>query len=119
VKRSFASYSSPDDSTKVICINSREYKKAKASGYWFAFHPHQRDMLSESSKILLSAWLRFTGCRFAHSWRVVRDMARAFHITELEDRFYWHIRVDKDKDGFILRVKKGENAVRLDEYLIK
>jgi hypothetical protein len=46
-------------------------------------------------------------------------MARAFHITELEDRFYWHIRVDKDKDGFILRVKKGENAVRLDEYLIK
>jgi hypothetical protein len=119
VKRSFASYSSPDDSTKVICINSREYKKAKASGYWFAFHPHQRDLLSETSKSYLALGCGSPDAVLLIPGELFVTWLERFHITELEDRFYWHIRVDKDEEGFILRVRKGEKAVRLDEYLIK
>lgn len=119
VKRSFASYSSPDESVRVICINSREYKKANASGYWFAFHPHQRDLLSEGAKTFLAL-----GCGSPEAVLVIPGETFVkwldrFHVTELEGRFYWHIRVDKDKEGFLLRVKKGSEPVRLNQYLVK
>jgi hypothetical protein len=39
--------------------------------------------------------------------------------TEREDRFYWHVRIHKDKEGYLLRVKKGADTVRLNEYLLK
>jgi hypothetical protein len=42
-----------------------------------------------------------------------------FHKTELDDRFYWHVRISKDKEGYLLRVKKGADTVRLNEYLLK
>ncbi len=119
VKRSFASYSSPDERIKVICINSREYKKAKVSGFWFAFHPHQRDLLSDGLKTFLAL-----GCGSKENILLIPGAAfvnwlERFHITELEGRFYWHIRIDKDKDHFLLRVKKGAEGVQLDQYLIK
>lgn len=119
VKRSFASYSSPDESLKIICINSREYKKTKASGYWFAFHPHQRDLLRDGSKTFLAL-----GCGSKENILLIPgptfvQWLERFHITELEGRFYWHIRIDKDKDRYLLRVKKGAEVVPLDQYLIK
>ncbi len=61
VKRSFAVYSSPDENLAVICINSREYKKAKHSGYWFAFHPHQRDLLKKPQTNFCGTWMWFSG----------------------------------------------------------
>jgi len=119
VKRSLAVYSSPDEELAVVCINSREYKKSKHSGYWFAFHPHQRDLLQNHKQTFVAlgcgsqdAILLIPGPKF------IKWLER-FHITELEDRFYWHVRVDKDKDGYLLRVKKGAEAVRLNEYLLK
>lgn len=119
VKRSLAVYSSPDENLAVICINSREYKKPKHSGFWFAFHPHQRDLLQQHKQTFVAlgcgspeAVLLIPGIKF------VKWLER-FHITELEDRFYWHVRVDKDKEGYVLRVKKGAEGIRLNEYLLK
>jgi hypothetical protein len=119
VKRSSAVYSSPDENIAVICINSREYKKAKHSGFWFAFHPHQRDLLQNCKQSFValgcgsvSAILLIPGLNFT-SW------LDRLHKTERGDTFYWHIRVDKNKDGYLLRVKKGANAIRLNEYLLK
>lgn len=119
VKRSYASYSSPDESLKVVCINSREYKKTKTSGYWFAFHPHQRDLLSEGPRSFLAL-----GCGSPDTVLLIPgeqflQWLDRLHITELDNRYYWHIRVNQDKDGFLLRVKKGEDTVRLNQYLIK
>lgn len=118
VKRSFASYSSPDESVSLICINSREYKKAKSSGFWFAFHPHQRDLLRDGSKTFLAL-----GCGSKENILLIPgpmfvNWLDRFHITEVDDRFYWHIRIDKDKDHYLLRVKKGAEAIQLDQYLI-
>jgi hypothetical protein len=42
-----------------------------------------------------------------------------FHKTEREDRFYWHIRVAKEKERFVLRVKRGTESVILNKYLLK
>lgn len=119
VKQSYAVYSSPDTKLTVVCIISREYKKPKNSGFWFAFHPHQRDLVlnDEQSYVALGCGsekfiLLIPGPKFA-SW------LDRFHVTELDGRFYWHVRVDKDKDGFLMRVRKGADTIQLNEYLIK
>jgi len=120
VKRSLAVYSSPDENLALVCINSREYKKPNGSGFWFAFHPHQRDLLQNHKRTFVAL-----GCGSEESILLIPGATfvgwlERFHITELEEgRFYWHVRVDKDKQGFLLRVKKGADAVKLNEYLLK
>ena len=122
VKRSSAVYSSPDENLAVICINSREYKNAKHSshsGYWFAFHPHQRDLLQNHKQTFVAL-----GCGSADTillipGKIFVKWLDRFPKTEREDRFYWHVRIHKDKEGYLLRVKKGADTVRLNEYLLK
>ena len=119
VKRSSAVYSSPDEQIAVICINSREYKKAKHSGYWFAFHPHQRDLLQNHKQTFVAL-----GCGSADHILLIPGSVFVswldrFHTTEKRDRFYWHIRVEKNKDGYLFRVKKGTDVVKANEFLLK
>ena len=118
VKRSSTVYSSPDEKLAVICINSREYKTAKGSGYWFAFQPHQRDLLKSHNQTFVALGcgsadliLLIPGHNFA-SW------LDRFHKTERGDKFFWHVRVEKNKEGYSLKVKKGTDAVRAGEYLL-
>jgi hypothetical protein len=119
IKRSSAVYSAPDENLLVICINSREYKKATSSGYWFAFHPHQRDLVQNHEQSFVAL-----GCGSKDSILLIPAadflplLARC-HKTEREDRFYWHIRIEKDKDGYVLRTKKGTEPVRLNQFLVK
>ena len=42
-----------------------------------------------------------------------------FNTTERADKIYWHVKVARGKDGYLLRVKKGADVVRLNEYLLK
>jgi hypothetical protein len=119
VKRSSAVYSSPDEQLAVICINSREYKKTKHSGFWFAFHPHQRDLLNNHKQTFVAL-----GCGSADNILLIPgtifvSWLDRFHTTEKGDRFYWHIRVEKNKDGYLFRVKKGTDIVKANEYLLK
>jgi hypothetical protein len=118
VKQSAAVYSSPDQKVTVVCINSREYQEGSYVKYWFAFHPHQQELL----KTHKGGYVAF-GCGSVDSLLLVPagdflpwlDMCGK---TELEDRFYWHIRITKDAEGFLFRVKKGFKAIELNKYLL-
>jgi hypothetical protein len=119
IKRSSAVYSSPDEKVLVICINSREYKRATQSGFWFSFHPHQRDLLQGHQRAFVAL-----GCATENSILLIPAVdfvswLEKCHKTEREDRFYWHIRITKDKNGYILRVRKGTEPVRLNKFLLK
>jgi hypothetical protein len=119
IKRSSAVYSSPDEKVLVICINSWEYKRATQSGFWFSFHPHQRDLLQGHQRAFVAL-----GCATENSILLIPAVdfvswLEKCHKTEREDRFYWHIRITKDKNGYILRVRKGTEPVRLNKFLLK
>jgi hypothetical protein len=119
VKRSSAVYSTPDEKLVVICINSREYKNVTNSGYWFAFHPHQRDLIQNRDRAFVAL-----GCGSKDSILLIPaldfvPLLKNCHKTEREDRYYWHIRIAKDKDGYILRFKKGAEPFRLNKFLIQ
>src|SRR5262249_44943214 len=45
VKQSRTFYASPDGSATVLCVVSRAYEHQTRRGFWYAFHPHQRESL--------------------------------------------------------------------------
>jgi len=49
LKKSKASFYTSDKSTRLTCAVSREYETGNKIGYWFAYHPHQKDFLSEAN----------------------------------------------------------------------
>jgi len=120
VKRSFAVYSSPDNDFLAICINSREYKKrADFSGYWFSFHPHQRDMLLSHKHAFIAL-----GCGSKDSILLIPavefvPLLDRCNITERDGKSYWHVHVKKRKDDYFLKSKKGGEPVSLSQFLLK
>ena len=119
VKESAAVYSSPDKKTVLVCVNSREYKGPNSSGYWYAFHPYQKELLEGAEKGYVALGcgsekliLLFPAAEFL-AWLPI------FHRTEDGDRFYWHVRVKADASGYTLRVKKGNKPIDVTAYLLK
>ena len=118
IKRSAAQYSSPDEGTVLVCLNSRKYKRPNYSGFWYAFHPYQKELLEGAKKGNVAL-----GCGSKESILLIPaakflpwlDMCNK---TEDGDRFYWHVKVTRDVSGYRLRVKKGLSPVKLDGYLI-
>jgi len=118
VKQSRTFYASPDGSVTVLCVVSRTYEHQTRQGFWYAFHPHQREKLAASSQsfvalgcgspnvVLLIPFQDFT------SW--VDDM----NVTRLENRLYWHVQIVQDGRRFELRRKAGTSRVDLTRYLL-
>lgn len=120
IKRSFAHYSSVDETTGVFCLNSREHKRREQSSYWFALHPHQLEALRKHSNV----WLAL-GCGSADyliliplkelerwipkMWMTIRE--------NVSDRRYWHIAVIQ-KDAPMLSLTKPTDPVNLSAFVL-
>lgn len=119
IKRSRATFSSPDESIALVCAVSREYEVGADKGYWFAFHPHQREKLERSSK----SYVAF-GCGSPQKLVLMpldkfAPFLGGMNQTHREDgRYYWHVQIDDEGGRLILRQKKGENWPDITEYLI-
>lgn len=119
VKRSMATFSSPDSQTMVICSISREHPgTGSGSFYWFAFHPHQRAALKESPK----AYIAF-GCGSAE--RTLLIPAATFdpwvdgmNVTKKPDRTYWHVHIFRDSSRYTLHRRADSDKVELTQFLL-
>jgi hypothetical protein len=118
IKRTRAQYSSPDKTVVINCAISKEHHPDVAPGYWFAFHPHQREALQQTPQ----AFVAF-GC--GSSKRVLlipfsefEQYLDGLHITQKEDRMYWHVIIHRKGEKYTLQRKKGEKAVDLTKYLL-
>jgi len=119
IKRSSALYSSADEETAVFCLNSREYGSENQPRYWFAFHPHQKETLSKYPK----GYVAF-GCGSAQRIMLIPSgdfvpWLKRFHITDLGDRMYWHVRINCDDDKISLVTKAGETHPDITKFLMK
>jgi len=119
LKRSRASFSSADKSLAVVCIVSKEHTTGTQTGYWFAFHPHQKEFLESAAEAYLAL-----GCGSAHLTLLVpfTDFApwlEGMNITKRDDRFYWHIIVARQEGRFRLRRKSGQRQIELEQYLLR
>lgn len=121
VRQSPATFATPDGKTAVLSATSRSYGRKNRTGYWFAFHPHQKDALAAYK----TAWVTF-GCGSEENILMVPfkefvTWLPRFHETHLEKeaRSYWHVRVRRETDKWQLAVKRGEESIDVSKFLLR
>jgi hypothetical protein len=119
VRQTRTGYGVPDGSVFVFCAVSKAYSKAAKEGYWYAFHPHQREKLAAAGE----AYVAF-GCGSEETvllipFKEFRPWLDGLNITQLEDRFYWHVHIYKENKNLFLQRKRGLEKIDLTRYLIK
>jgi hypothetical protein len=118
LKRSRAQYSSPDKSVIVNCAVSKEHNPETTPSYWFAFHPHQKEMLNSAPK----SYVAF-GCGTSKRVLLIpfsdfEPWLEGMWTTQKDDRYYWHVVIYRKGDKYSLHRKKGEKTIDLTPYLL-
>lgn len=121
LKRTRASFSTPDDNTVVICSVSKQYKEAQKPNYWFAFHPHQKEMLEKAEHGFAAFGCGSPDLVFSIPIAEMSPWFEGMNVTKNEEqgRYYWHIQIFNENGAFHLVRKKGQPKVDLAPYLVK
>ena len=102
VKQGRSTYTSADQSLRVLCIVSKEYQQANAKRYWYAFHPSQQEFLNEGEGSFIAfgcgAPDRIVPMPFADFQAVLPKMRK----TEKDERFYWHVEIFNKSGQYFL-----------------
>jgi hypothetical protein len=118
IQRSRATFSSVDDSLRLVSAYSRIYGAAPEGGFWFAFHPYQKEYLENATQAFIGL-----ACGDAATVLMIplEDFSRwlpGMHETITTDRRYWHIRIKRSGGRFTLLRRKGQERIDLTNYLI-
>lgn len=118
VKRSRALFSSPDDKVSIVCLVSKMHSRVGHNRYWFAFRPTQKEFLDDSENGLVAF-----GCGSENTILMIpfsdfRSWLDDMNITEMGDRFYWHVEVYETEKKLALHRKRGTKPFDLMRYLI-
>jgi hypothetical protein len=115
IKKSKASFTTSDKSVYLICAVSKEHERGNTIGYWFAFHPHQKDFLSKAK----NGYVAF-GC--GDKSRILLFPAKEFtqllenmYTTQKGDRFYWHVHITRNNRDLVLHFKKGNKNINITQ----
>lgn len=116
VKQSATVYSSPDKNTVIVCTVSKKYDELTNAGYWFAFHPHQRETLSS-----VASGCVVLGCGSQDLILLIpfgdfEPWLDGMNTTSRNDSSYWHV-VVWDRDAKLtLRRRKGFEPIDVTPY---
>ncbi|HUP60405.1 MAG TPA: hypothetical protein VNA69_08305 [Thermoanaerobaculia bacterium] len=118
IQRSRATFSSADDAVRLVCAYSRTYGAAPEGGFWFAFHPYQKEFLEETKQGFVSF-----ACGDAATVLLipVAEFSRwlpGMHETVSPDRRYWHVRIKRKNGRFTMNRRKGHERIDLTKYLV-
>jgi hypothetical protein len=118
IKHSRVVSASPDGNTAVVCAVSREYHPTTDPGYWYAFHPRYLDALASARH----SYVAFGGGSPVTILLIpladFRPWLDAMNITQLSDRFYWHVHISRRDQKYVLRRKAGASRIDLTRYLL-
>lgn len=117
VKRSRALYSTPDDRIRVVCAVSRTYEKANP-GYWFAFHPHQKDALAKVETGYVGFGCGSPALTLLIPVSTFLPWLDGMNATILESKTYWHVHIHDESGKLTLTRRKGQPKVNLDSFRI-
>jgi hypothetical protein len=119
LKRSRATFAAADKDLRLICAISREHVRGGTHSYWFAFHPHQAEYLSETS----DSYVAF-GCGSEHQLLLIRysefePWLQGMNETTTKNRTYKHVSIFKVGNQFELVRRQGWPRIDLTSYLVK
>lgn len=115
LRRSKVIFSSPDEQTVLVCAVS---KKHEGNDYWFAFHPHQKEILEQGKEQFVAF-----GCGSPDTLLLIpfSDFSKwldGMNVTQNGDRMYWHISIYTEQDHLVLHRRRGEERIDLTRYLL-
>lgn len=117
LKLSRAKFVSSDKRTHVNCMVSKEHD-GSAPNYWFAFHPHQAEFLKEVENSFVVLGCGSEKYVLMIPFTTLEPWLEGTWVTKKDDRFYWHLVVDRRDRSFSLRCRKGQPLIDLNEFLM-
>ncbi len=118
VRRSFAFYSTADESLGVVCLNSRQHMRGNTPSFWFALHPHQVENMKKHGKSWLALGCGDVDRLIVIPLAVLEEWLPKMWTTTKEERTYWHV-VVIGTDSPKLRLSKPEIPVDLTSFVLK
>lgn len=118
LKRTRATFSSPDGELVLICAVSKTHQDAKRDNYWFAFHPHQQAVLADAHDPYVAFGCGSPATVFLLPFNEFSEWLPGMNMTEKDGRYFWHVQIYREPGGFMLVRKKGESKIELDKYLL-
>ena len=116
VKQTSAVFATPDEGLGLLCAISKEYSRGRI-GYWFAFHPGQKDTLSKYPKALVAFGCGSEERILLFPFETFVEWLPQMNRTELEDRFYWHVHLKRTGKTFTLETKRDFENVDVSKFL--
>ena len=103
----------------LVCSVSKEYEHSGKKGFWFVFHPHQKEFLDKSSNGLVAF-----GCGSSELLPLVPaakflPLLDGLNVTTKNDRYYWHVHLTYDDHQLLLLRKQGAEPIDITKYLLK
>jgi hypothetical protein len=84
--------------------------------YWFAFHRAQLEFLNTSKKPFICLGCGAATTTLLMPISVLLPQLSSISITEQDDRYYWHIVIQKKADRLVLRLLGGIDGPDLTDY---
>lgn len=102
----------------LICAISKLHNVGQRKGYWFGYHPHQRDFLSEFQTSYVSFGCGSPDKTFLIPFSAFEPLVKNLHTTKLEERMYWHIIIQERDKQYLLQqpYSDGEKFVDITRY---
>lgn len=118
VKQSYAIFATPDEKLGVMCAISKEYKHGNRAGYWFSFHPSQKDALAAYSKALATFGCGSEDRILVFPFKQFIKWLPMMNTTESDERSYWHVHFTRSESSFVLDTKRDFESVDVSQYVI-
>ena len=118
VRQTRTGYGTPDGSVFVVCAVSKAYSKPDREGYWYAFHPHQREKLAGVSEGYVAFGCGSEKTVLLIPFKQFQVWLDGMNTTQLEGRFYWHVQIYQENKRLFLQRKKGVEKIDLTRYLV-
>jgi len=116
IKKSRASFESPDEDTRVVCSVSRLHKRA--GRYWFAFHPHQDSFLKDATFSYVAFGCGDAATLFLIPFFDFMPWLEYFNKTERSERYYWHVQIKKSAKTYVMIGRAGTKNFDITKYKI-
>jgi hypothetical protein len=118
IQRSRGTFSSSDDSVRLVAAYSRTYGVAPSGGFWFGFHPYQKEFLEQTKQGFVAFACGDAATVLLIPIAEFSQWLPGLHETISPDRRYWHVRIRRKDGRFTMSRRKGHESIDVSKYLV-
>lgn len=118
IKQTRISFSSRDKKIGLICSISKPYKQGQHEGFWFSFHPYQKEFFKNFNIAYIAFGCGSPDILFLIPYNEFEPFLKNCGTTKKEDKIYWqHVRIHKHGEKYLLAQSQIEK-IDITKYKI-